>query len=333
MQIKIQENDANQRIDKFLRKYLKRATLGFIYKLIRTKVRVNNKKVKQDYRLKYGDNLDLNVDEYLTKKDTDKITRITFKILYEDPYYLIIDKPAGIASHSGTGNKENTLMDQILSYLQERSLSFRPALANRLDKDTSGIVIVGKTAEALRLINKELHERRITKFYLAIVKGRLEKAGKIETYIERERLHGQVKAKIVKEKTKDAKIAVTYYKPFKQIDKFTLLVMELDTGRTHQIRAHLASIGHPILGDNTYGDIELNKKLKLKRHFLHAYRISFVHPMTKNKIEIEAKLPEDLKEVMRRLGEDIYKEPVKSILAENWSKKSRFGFLGKKSIK
>ncbi|QQG39021.1 MAG: RluA family pseudouridine synthase [Candidatus Woesearchaeota archaeon] len=308
MQIKITENDAEKRIDRFLRKYLAGAKLGEVYKLIRTEVRVNDKRVKQDYRLKLNDIVDLGeISKELVEKPKEKnVDRITFKILYEDPYYLIVDKPPFLASHEGTDNKNNTLVNQILFYLKERSLSFRPALANRLDKETSGIVIVGKTAEALRLINKELHEKRIKKNYLALVKGNVSKKGKVESYIYRERLHGQIKARVYEKKVKDSKKAVTYYKPVKNFGSYTLLELELDTGRTHQIRVHLSHIGYPVLGDEVYGDNELNKKLKklgLKRQFLHAYKVVFTHPFTKQRIEIEDDLPEDLRKVLKLLEE------------------------------
>lgn len=310
IEIKIGENEAEQRIDKFLRKHLHKASLAQIYKLLRTgKIRVNNKKVKQDYDLKLQDEVKifLNADDYkeLTSEEPKKfkLTKINFKVLYEDKDILIIDKPAGISMHEGSGITSHTLMDELHFYLKfEKKLSFRPAFVNRLDKWTSGIVIAGKTFEALKKLSEMMASGGVKKTYLLLVKGRLKQSGVIIKKLLRTKMHHEIKV-IVSDAGKEA---ITKYNVVKQFKDKALVEAEILTGRTHQIRVHFASIGNPVICDDVYGDGELNKEFRrnfrLRRQFLHSYKVSLKHPVTGKKIEIVSNLPGDLEFVLEKLS-------------------------------
>ncbi len=301
MQIIIDQYNEGRRVDKFLRGLLVNSTLSNIYKLLRLgKIKVNNKKIKHSYKLKQNDivNFYISKEDYerLTKREKIKTQRIDFKILYEDSDILIVDKPAFLASHSGTGVMENNLIDQVKFYLGE---NYEPSLINRLDRETSGIVIIGKNKKSTRILNKLMHDRKIEKYYLALVKGILDKKkGTIKTFISRYKEKFQHKAMILEEKDEKSKLAKTKYKVIKEFNNYSLLELELETGRMHQIRAHLSSIGFPVVGDKIYGNKEEDKKLKLNRLFLHAYKIILPHPITRKKMNFESELPSDLKKLI-----------------------------------
>ncbi len=309
IELKVGENEAEQRIDRFLRKHLKKASLAQIYKLLRTgKVKVNGKKTKYDYDLKLDDNIKIFLSESEYKELTSegqkkfRLTKVNFKVLYEDADMLIVDKPAGISMHEGSGIKSHTLTDELLFYLDfKKGLSFTPAFVNRLDKWTSGIVIAGKTFEALKKMSEEIANGKVRKTYLLLVKGHPEGQGIIKKKLLRTKLPNEIKV-IVDESGKEA---VTKYMVVKHIGESALVEAEILTGRTHQIRVHMASIGHPVIGDNSYGDEELNKKFrryfKLRRQFLHSHKISFKHPITGKNIELVSDLPDDLKFALSKI--------------------------------
>lgn len=302
MKLETTKDDEGLRIDKFLRKCLVNASLSYIFKILRTKLKINKKKVKQDYRLKEKDDIEifLNENEFklLSEKEAKKLGKIkNFNILYEDEDILVIDKPTGMASHSGTGVMEDNLMDQVFSYLKRSNV----ALVNRLDRGTSGIVLVGKNMQAVRTLNKMIFEKKVKKYYLALVKGNFKNdKGKLETYLKREEEDFEHKSVISEDN--GAKFASLNYKVIEKRKDFSLLEIELSTGRMHQIRVQLQAEGHPIIGDKQYGDDESNKKLKLNRQFLHAYKIIFNHPTTGKLVEIESKLPNDLLKTIQRLN-------------------------------
>jgi len=296
----IGRNEAEQRVDKFLRKLLWKASLSQLFKLLRVgKIKVNSKKVKPAYDLKLGDEVKiyLSDEDYheMTSEERKKfrLTKINFKVLYEDKAVLVLDKPAGISMHGASGIKSHTLIDEVLHYLKFKSgLTFRPSFVNRLDKDTSGIVIVGKTFEALRKLNEIMARGEIEKGYMALVKGKI-KSGTVSKKVLKAKMKDQIKVKL----SEEGKEAITKYKVVKTIKGNSLIEVEILTGRTHQIRAHMAYLKHPVIGDITYGDEKLNReyrKLGLKRQFLHAYLIKFKHPITGKKLNITSKLPEDL---------------------------------------
>ncbi len=268
----IGKNDAGQRLDKFLAKLMKNAPMGMIYKWIRKKrVKVNGKKQEISYMLTVGDALELYInDEFFD--DAPKIVKKSspLAVVYEDTNLLIADKPSGIAAHG----EEDCLLDRIQSYLFEkgeydpnRENTFAPSLCNRIDKNTSGLVIAAKNAAALRLINEKLKNREIDKFYAAKVEGELKsKEGTIEGYTKKDEKNR--KMEFFKTETSGAKYCKTQYKVIRD----NLVEVKLLTGRTHQIRASFAAIGHPLVGDVKYGAAKNGRR---DFQMLRAYKIEF----------------------------------------------------------
>lgn len=283
--IRITDNEAGQRLDRFLRKLLKEISLTEIYKRIRKGiVKVNGKKTKENYMLKVGDVVSL------YKEDTEyqKTYKGSFKginIVYEDDNLIIVDKPVGLLSHPESSKDEDTLVQRVIGYIiksgeGEYSPTFSPALCNRLDRNTSGLIVAAKNYSALKSINEMVRERSLIKYYLCIVKGSTEDKGEIKSIIGKDK----EKRMAFFETTEaiNGKEAKTIYKKIADNGDFSLLNIELITGRFHQIRAHLSSIGHPIIGDTKYGDKDINyyfgKNFGLKHQFLTAYSIYFKNP-------------------------------------------------------
>ena len=308
----IDKNHANQRIDKYLKKLLCQAPSQLIYKMLRTKdVKVNGVKVKENYILKENDEVSLflyedRFQEY-TRPQTIYDLKIEFDVLYEDKQILVVYKPAGLLVHEDINEDMNTLDHQVLTYLYQKgeydpkdSLGFTPGPVHRLDRNTSGIVIFGKTMQALQALNEMMKKRHcIEKTYLTICKG----------YMTSQELIGYVKKdsdqslmKIVSQDTQGALKMHTIIESVISSKDYSLLKVKLVTGRTHQIRIHLASVHHPVIGDRKYGDFECNrimkKKYRLDHQFLHAYQICFVKPIgclkyLQNKV-ITCPLPKEL---------------------------------------
>lgn len=285
----IDKNESEQRLDRFLKKYLSEAPQSFIYKMIRKKnIKLNDKKANPDTIIVEGDTVQLYLaDETIEKfKGKDEVIKSTLipKIIYEDDNIILINKPVGILSHSADKEYGNNIVDSMIHYLHVKGeynprleKTFTPSICNRLDRNTSGIIIGAKNYASLKMINDSIKKGNVNKYYKTIVKGIIKKDETIEGYlIKNEELN---KVRILNEKKDDSKKVITRIKPLAISGEYSLLEIELITGRTHQIRAHLASIGHPVIGDIKYGDKKTNRyfqeKYGLDSQFLHAYRIVF----------------------------------------------------------
>lgn len=292
-----------QRVDKFIRSSLPYASLSFIYKALRQGTfKINGKKSALDYRLKAKDALTLHISEeayhtFVNPLPSEKRAR-TFTVLYEDEDLLLVNKPAFLASQPGKGVEYNNLIDQVKDYFQ--GSMFRPALANRLDRETSGIVVLGKHKQAVVALANLLEQHALEKEYLALVHGTFEKKqGVLRCYLKRVKEHFQHKMQVVSSHEKGAVLAEADYAVLQQTQTFSLLTLRLVTGKMHQLRVQLASIGHPLVGDKVYADKTTLQTYPLKRHFLHAFRVSFIHPFTKKPLNVQAPLPSDLRDALK----------------------------------
>lgn len=295
------------RLDRFLRKHLPQASLSFIYKCLRNGVyRINDKKSKPDYRLRTGDVVTLFLDpqdyeRLVSKPSFDAPVKKTFEILFEDEDIMVVNKPPLLASQPGTGVERQNLINQVKSYLAGQKGT--PALANRLDRGTSGIVLVGKHRQSTLALFHLFKNKEIEKEYVALVKGHFAtKKGVFTSHLKKTTEQFQHKMLILPAAEEGTLFAETAYEVLDESPAYSLVQLHLKTGKMHQIRVQLAHEGHPLLGDRVYGDADLNKQYArvLRRQFLHACRVKFIHPFTKKMMDIVAPLPEDLKNVAGR---------------------------------
>ncbi|AYD40264.1 RluA family pseudouridine synthase [Clostridium fermenticellae] len=318
MKVEIGINEAEQRIDKFLRKWLKDMPLSGIYRSIRKgDIRVNGKKVKEKYFLCEGDIVE--TKHILTENRKRIFTRIDndfLKITYEDKNMIIVEKWPGVLVHSDKKKGENTLTDYVLSYLYdkgdynpEQEITFTPAPCNRLDRNTSGVVIYGKNFESIKLLNEMIRERRIKKYYEALVKGRL-RDGIYRAYIMKN--EDQNISKIFDTPRKGAKEIAMQVKTLSTCGTYSLLELELITGRSHQLRAHLSYLKNPIVGDIKYGISKLNSffynKYGLDYQFLYAYKLTFKDCPEKLSYLENKTLAESLPPMLKKIKNDIFEK-------------------------
>lgn len=287
----IGKNDSGQRLDKFLSKAVKGMPTSLMYKSIRTKkIKVNRKRAEISYILCEGDVVQLFLpdDVFDTPKAVHDLSEDTVKlnIVYEDANIILCNKPTGMLVHSGDGedaDERETLIYKIQSYLFQKGEydpksenSFVPALCNRIDRNTCGIVIAAKNAESLRVMNDLIKRRVIEKNYLCVCHGIFkEKSGKLTGYMIKNAADNRVEVYKKRPNSKDARTMVTGYRVIAEHDGLSLLSIELITGRTHQIRAHLASIGHPLLGDGKYGVNKDDRVRGFTHQALCSYMLSF----------------------------------------------------------
>ena len=285
--ITVKKNDAGQRLDKFLTKAVKGLPTSLMYKYIRTKkIRVNRKRTEQKYMLSEGDVIDLFIREEFfdsPEKDVGAIERIEPKlsIVYEDENILLVNKRPGVVVHEDDEARDNTLIMHIKAYLFRKGeydpsseQSFTPALCNRIDRNTGGIVIAAKNAAALREMNARIKNNEIDKHYLCAVHGiPREKEKTLRGYLIKDSRENTVK--VYDKKLQGAKEIITKYKVISERGGNALLSVLLVTGRTHQIRAHMAYIGHPLIGDGKYGINKSDREKGYKYQALYAYKLRF----------------------------------------------------------
>ncbi|MEG0570044.1 MAG: RluA family pseudouridine synthase [Oscillospiraceae bacterium] len=281
----IKANDQNQRLDKFISKAIPRLPQTLMYKYIRIKrIKVNSKKSEISYKLQTGDCVEFYINDEFFDKDIKQdflYTSANINIVYEDENIMLVDKPSGLVVHEDDDNSVDTLINRCLhylynkkEYLPEEELSFVPALCNRIDRNTAGIVIVAKNAESLRQLNDSIKNRTVQKLYLCVVGGKFsQKEATISAFCTKDEQAKMVS--VTDQAVEGSKTMITKYKVIDETEKNSLVEVDLLTGRTHQIRAHMAHIGHPILGDGKYGNTTLNYRFKLRQQLLYSYKIKF----------------------------------------------------------
>jgi 23S rRNA pseudouridine955/2504/2580 synthase len=323
-EIAIGANEAGQRLDKFLGKYMKEAPKSFFYKMLRKKnITLNGNKADGSEKLEEGDRVCLFLaDETIEKFQAEpagEYPTARLDVLYEDDDVIFLNKPAGMLSQKAKP-EDVSLSEYLIGYLlstgavtAESLATFRPAVCNRLDRNTSGIVIGGKSLRGLQAMSAMLRERTLDKYYFCIVKGKMTKGQVLDGYLIKDEASNQVR--ILETAQLGADPIRTAYAPLQSNGFCTLVQVELITGRSHQIRAHLASIGHPILGDSKYGDREANRLMRekygIERQMLHACRLTVPKdlsdcPGAAGRM-IVAPMPQDMVRVIK--GEDLICQP------------------------
>ena len=314
-EIYISDNEANQRLDKFLAKLLNEAPKSFYYKMLRKKnIVLNGKKADGNEKLKQGDCVRLYLSEETLAKfsSAKEVVRPkgSLEILYEDKNVVFLNKPAGLLSQKAQKG-DVSVVDYLITYLldshaisKEELKLFSPSVCNRLDRNTSGIVAAGKSLTGLQTLSQWFRDRSVGKYYRCLVKGNLSEKQRICGYLRKNHQTNQVS--VTDDPTEGSAKIETEYEPIARGKETTLLEVHLITGKTHQIRAHLSQIGHPILGDPKYGDLKLNKTLHLQKQLLHAYRLEL--PKTTGALSeiagktVIAPLPEHFKKVCQEQG-------------------------------
>ena len=288
--ITVHKQEEGQRLVKLLGAYLKEAPNSFFYKMLRKKnITLNGKKADGTEKLKCGDEIRLFLSDETYEKfagkvqPKEKFPMVKLNIVYEDSNVIFINKPAGMLSQKSVPS-DVSLNEYLLGYLeksgqwkQEESKAFRPSVCNRLDRNTSGLVICGKSMAGLQQMAALLKDRSLHKYYLCLVKGVMTESQHLEGYLLKDENSNQVK--IFQKETEGAAHIITEYEPLYTEGETTLLKVTLVTGKSHQIRAHLSSIGHPIIGDPKYGDRKVNAFFRethgIKNQMLHAWKLTF----------------------------------------------------------
>ena len=301
MFIKIGPEHSGVRLDAFLASQIEGWSRARLQKLIENEdVLVNRKVSKPSYKLREGDEVEI---ELTAPPTTDFAPEnIPLDIVYEDDTLVVVNKPAGLVVHPAAGSPSGTLANALAYHFQQlpdRGAGVRPGIVHRLDRDTSGLLVVAKTEVALENLSDQFRDRTVFKSYVALVHGRVAPdSGKIDQPLARDRSNRTRMAVV-----RGGRNALTLYRVRRSFDRFTLLDVELKTGRTHQIRVHLAWIKHPVVGDETYGggrdntiqDPRLRAQVRnLNRHFLHAEKLAFTHPKTNELVKFESPLPPEL---------------------------------------
>lgn len=302
MNIKVNDKNVGKRIDSFIPMVQEDISRSMVQKLIEQKnIKVNGKETKHSYKLKLNDEIEIFVPE--AKEINLKAQDIPLNVIYEDNDIIVINKPKGMVVHPANGNPDGTLVNAVMNKCKD-SLSgiggeIRPGIVHRLDKDTSGAIIVAKNDKVHVALSEQLKNHEVKKTYLALVRGIIkENEATINMPIARSK-----KDRKKMDVDKDGKEAITHFKVLGRYkNKYTLLQINLETGRTHQIRVHLSHIGYPIIGDEVYSNGK--NEWKVSGQCLHAWKLEFIHPITGEKISLEAEIPEYLKNIIKELEEE-----------------------------
>lgn len=287
----------NKRIDSYLSDKEDMSRVKIQRLIENSKILVNGKNVKVSYKIQSNDVITIEEEEL--KEVEVKGQNIPIEIIYEDNDIIVVNKPKGMVVHPANGNPDGTLVNAILSKCKG-SLSgiggkIRPGIVHRLDKDTSGIIIVAKNDKAHINLSEQIKEHKVEKTYIALVKGIVKENGAtINMPIARSK-NDRKKMAV----DKDGKNAITHFKVLKRYDKYTLLEVKIETGRTHQIRVHLSKIGYPIVGDSVYSNGK--NEWNIKGQMLHAKSLKFKHPITSTQMQLTAELPEYFEEIIKEL--------------------------------
>lgn len=294
----VNENDKGKRLDIYIAENSNELSRTMIKKLIESNnILVNDKSEKVSYKVQANDNISIDVPE--AKETKLKAQEIPLDIIYEDSDIIVVNKPKGMVVHPANGNPDGTLVNAILS-ICKNSLSgiggeLRPGIVHRLDKDTSGLIIVAKNDKAHINMSEQIKERNVKKTYIALVRGNVpEEEATINMPIGR-----STKDRKKMAVTKNGKQAITHFKVLKRYSKYTLLEIKIETGRTHQIRVHMAEIGYPVVGDAVYSNGK--NEFGIEGQMLHAYKLEFMHPITNKHMELTAPLPQYFEEILKKL--------------------------------
>ena len=293
--IDVSDEETGERIDSFLSGKTE-FTRTRIQQLIKDKnITVNGKATKSSYKIEENDEIVIEVPEAETTEI--KPENIKIDIVYEDSDIAVINKQAGLVVHPAHGHYSGTLVNAILYHIKDLSGingEIRPGIVHRLDKDTSGLIVIAKNDKVHTALTEMFQEKKIRKTYLAILKGKLNKIeGRVVTQIGRDK-NDRKKMTVIDDEAK-GKNAITNYRVISQNNLFTLVKVNIETGRTHQIRVHMRHLGYPILGDSVYG-----RKDNEKRQMLHAYKLEFLHPVTGHQMEFTGEIPEDFQKALKK---------------------------------
>ena len=294
----VNENDKGKRLDIYIAENFNELSRTMIKKLIESNnILVNDKSEKVSYKVQANDNISIDVPE--AKETKLKAQEIPLDIIYEDRDIIVVNKPKGMVVHPANGNPDGTLVNAILS-ICKNSLSgiggeLRPGIVHRLDKDTSGLIIVAKNDKAHINMSEQIKERNVKKTYIALVRGNVpEEEATINMPIGR-----STKDRKKMAVTKNGKQAITHFKVLKRYSKYTLLEIKIETGRTHQIRVHMAEIGYPVVGDAVYSNGK--NEFGIEGQMLHAYKLEFMHPITNKHMELTAPLPQYFEKILKKI--------------------------------
>ena len=305
---KVDDTSVDSRLDTYLASQIQTWSRARLQRLIENEdVVVNGRSAKASYRLRKGDEIE--VELVASPVEIFAPENIPLEIVHEDEYLIVVNKPAGFVVHPAAGIHSGTLANALAFHFQNLPASagpIRPGIVHRLDRDTSGLLVVAKTEEALENLSEQFRDRTVFKSYIALVHGRVDSSsGRIDQPLARDPANRTRMAVV-----RGGRSALTLYKVRKHYQRFTLLDVELKTGRTHQIRVHLTWLHHPVVGDETYGggrdnniqDARLRSMVRnLGRHFLHAERLAITHPNTGARLEFHAPLPDELSNLLTKL--------------------------------